>query len=577
MVAGFPESPVAGGKMMRDLQEVDPARFATAALPVLKQLGGQEHPGGDYLVTLLLAAGFLPNALADPQLLGPGEAVAIARTACRIDPQVTIRLAHLLGKSGDDDGAGDSRLLEILEAVASTRSIILPLVARLIDHPSARVRSKAALLIGKGNRNSHWVESQLGQADARVRANAVESLWGIDTAAVRTVLWEAVKDPHHRVAGNALLGLYRLGDPAVIPRILELLSHDSDAFRATAAWLIGESGDPRFMASLVGAALAGRGPARQNAVRALVRIKTKIARTLESARLRVYLSDFRELPDGTRLAHLAVVTGEGLPLQFARATHLVVSEDSHIVTEYRLERLPQVRILATALGIPRFTGDNAWREAVQGAALECLARKRGSDPWVIVKYLPGADLRMELEPVRPVSDRDLLARALAGPGLKASAPCGALAALSLMLLSSIQVPGARRLIFVADAGGSTGAMTLDAYHIYVERILREAQAARAAVHALVRADTSELVRVALKKICPATGGILLRASSQEEVPDLLARLYFSHLDRSQLTWRRPAEAPEPDAAGAPPPEVRVQVYTEQGYGEDRFPPAGSAA
>jgi len=56
-------------------------------------------------------------------------------------------------------------------------SIILPLIVRLTDHPDAKVRSKAALLVGRGKPELGWVRSQLAQQDARVRANAVEALW----------------------------------------------------------------------------------------------------------------------------------------------------------------------------------------------------------------------------------------------------------------------------------------------------------------------------------------------------------------------------------------------------------------
>lgn len=55
--------------------------------------------------------------------------------------------------------------------------------------------------------------ARLGESDPRVRANAIESLWGVDSPEARTLLSFATNDANNRVVGNALLGLYHLGNP----------------------------------------------------------------------------------------------------------------------------------------------------------------------------------------------------------------------------------------------------------------------------------------------------------------------------------------------------------------------------
>src|SRR5581483_2076277 len=125
-----------------------------------------------------------------------------------------------------------------------------PSLVRLLRHPNPHIRSKAVLLIGRGNRSPKWIRQRLVDTDPRVRANAAEALWGVGTEEARDLLHSLVGDSNNRVAGNAVLGLYRLGDCAMITEILELAVHESAMFRATAAWVMGETGDPRFTEAL---------------------------------------------------------------------------------------------------------------------------------------------------------------------------------------------------------------------------------------------------------------------------------------------------------------------------------------
>ena len=51
--------------------------------------------------------------------------------------------------------------------------------------------------------------------DPRVRAGAIEALWHHPNDDTRSMLEAALADPHHRVMGNALVGLYGLGEFAM--------------------------------------------------------------------------------------------------------------------------------------------------------------------------------------------------------------------------------------------------------------------------------------------------------------------------------------------------------------------------
>jgi HEAT repeat protein len=119
-------------------------------------------------------------------------------------------------------------------------------LSRFLNHPSDRVRSKAALMLGRSNWNLTRIESLLASDDHRLRANAVESLWGHRHADVQNILWDATQDPCGRVVVNALLGLCQVGDRKAYSRLAELAETSDPALRSGAAWAMGEIGDPEF-------------------------------------------------------------------------------------------------------------------------------------------------------------------------------------------------------------------------------------------------------------------------------------------------------------------------------------------
>jgi HEAT repeat protein len=162
--------------------------------------------------------------------------------------------------------------MDVLSEIADAARI-MPAIMRMMRHPNPHLRSKAVKMIGRGNRSSKWVQSRLGDADPRVRANAVESLWGVDTPEARALLNGAVTDSHHRVAANALLGLHHLGEPSVPAIVVKMAAHESARFRAAAAWVMGETGDSRFTDALRHLITEADAAVRRRAFAALARIK----------------------------------------------------------------------------------------------------------------------------------------------------------------------------------------------------------------------------------------------------------------------------------------------------------------
>jgi len=331
LLAGFDRNPVAAGKRLHDLLHGDRAGFLAAAVPLLN--GSADTAGRRYLLNLLVASGLLADCLCD-RAFTTAQAAALARMTSTMDNPTDLWLARCLAESqpGKRDDASTTRLLEVLEAILE-RPRAVALLNPLLQHPNARVRSKAALLVGRASRNARWAERQLASPDARVRANAIEALWQGEAESCRPVFRAATRDTNCRVAGNAVVGLYLLGDAESIPLLLELAGHAAPEYRATAAWCMAEIQDPRFLPLAI--QLFGEsGRVRQNALRAISRMRRSLARMREAGTLQVEVVEVACLGGGARRLRVTVAPAQDLA-QLA-ASHFAVTENGHMVRVYHL-------------------------------------------------------------------------------------------------------------------------------------------------------------------------------------------------------------------------------------------------
>lgn len=220
LVDDFQSSSAMFKRDMRRILEKDPAAFLHSACRVLK--ASTKGPGAEHLMELLWSNPVMVGGLTDPALLPLDTAVRFAKEWMKYDSTLDIKLLHMGFPSEATtvqsiDIVRAKRVLAIVSDLPACRHIRLPLV-NLLHSPDPNVRSKAASLYGRTSQNADWVRKRLSETDARVRANAVESLWGTDSTSARAVLKEASRDHHHRVAANALVGLHRIGAYDVIVR-----------------------------------------------------------------------------------------------------------------------------------------------------------------------------------------------------------------------------------------------------------------------------------------------------------------------------------------------------------------------
>jgi hypothetical protein len=219
--------------------------------------------------------GLIPDIyenLCDPGLHTAAEAIAAAKECARADPVFCQRLARtLLDGTHGLPFEKAFRLMEILEEVS--KPLQLSLIVPLLNHPDARVQSKASVLVVKGNADIKWIRKRLRHADSRVRANLLEALWAADPNVSRPVFVEALQDGDNRVMGNALLGLYRLNEAGCVEKIIDMARHPKDEFRTTAVWVMEKTGDARFVPVLSQLLREGGKNLQPKVLRALTRVK----------------------------------------------------------------------------------------------------------------------------------------------------------------------------------------------------------------------------------------------------------------------------------------------------------------
>jgi len=160
------------------------------------------------------------------------------------------------------------RTLEIIRAIAPA-SRIQSVFRAAAECQNARVRSKAVLVLGTAIDSVPLVQRFLADHDGRVRANAIEVLWGRNPAEVGPIFNKAISDLHHRVAANALCGLYAVDQARCLSRIEAFATHMHPRFRSAAAWVIGKLGDRRNVPLLKALLVDKNADVRRSASRAV--------------------------------------------------------------------------------------------------------------------------------------------------------------------------------------------------------------------------------------------------------------------------------------------------------------------
>ena len=587
IISEFEANPMVCSRTLRSMYEQDQTGFFESLLPLLRR--GEDSSGFQYLLTFLLSEGILLKPLCDPGVFTLDEAIAISRRLRQVDSQFDVRLLRsLIHKNGSTSNqeleriagsAAGIRLLEIMSEV-SDGTHLLSTVTRLMSHPDPRVRSKAALLVGRSNKNHKWVQERLGESDARVRANAVESLWGADDAGSRAVFLSALGDENCRVVANAVLGLYRLGDPGSVRLIRQLMSHPDTAFRVSGVWVMGETGDPRFLpmvARLISEPLA---ELRGNAFRAMAKLKKAMAQRTACEPLTVIAGPPRRLENNWNQFGAAVRYQSRQPIPELNITNFAVLEDSALVREYSVRQRGKSEPLAVALAFPRILDRGGPAVDIQDDSIElALRHKRKHDLWMVMKYITASqekprppavaapqprnstsilgletsaqalnagDADLSSVRMRFTANAKALTDAVSSPGLRLACASDLHQATRSLIDAARQMRAARNVILVCQS-------PVDTFTEDVKDQILDANTSGVAVHIISPWPTA-----AMNEFCSRTGGTLLTPQSPDQIPKTLEGLCASLLNTYEVRY-------EPENPGAS--KLRLQVYTDTLMGE----------
>jgi len=231
----------------RRMRQSFPGEIAEACL---RYLGARGLDAAGRQIALWVASetGCL-DPLFDPGCLPLDIGLKATAALREIDPQFLMKF--LRAASALTAAPQLLRALTLLPSLGDY-SAAIPLLRTSSHHADRHVKSKAVKLLCQLRPDKALVERQMLSDDPRVRASAIEALWRVHTPDAQAILHAAQADPHHRVVGNALVGLYLQKDPTAFESMVRLAKHPEPAFRATMAWAFGHIADKRAVPVLEG-------------------------------------------------------------------------------------------------------------------------------------------------------------------------------------------------------------------------------------------------------------------------------------------------------------------------------------
>lgn len=541
----FAQDPARARKALRNLAESAPGAFFQQSLPLLRTM--PSDPGFQYLLAILLSRDLILESICDPELFTCEQSIALSRKLAQLDPGFKIKLTKMI-MDGECESPGIAerparlRFLEIMAAFPDTSPGAL--LSRFLRHRDSRIRSKATLLLGKTNKNSSWVLTQLNDPDARIRANAVESLWSAHGESPRAVYWAALSDPDNRVVGNALVGLYRLGDPTSIALLAGMLEHAETDFQLTAIWAIGETEDPRFHSLLQKLLRTAEPATRGRILRALSKITLRRAR-MAGQSLQLQVAPM-QAESGFRACRVAVRGSNGNPISGLKPTQFAIWENGILASDFDVQFQPRNTPVAVAFALP---DEDAQTPIYDNALRICNSQRAPADRWLILRYQDGAETAPgpSLEPTEALQPDFIHRRPAAGK------PPNITRAMEVLIGSVSGAKGSRHVVVLHRPSDK------QANPVAPLPAMDAARANNITIHVIAESE-----HPVLRQLATGTGGAFLAAADPMQRGQLLQDLYATLNESYSIKYCKPE-------AAAREVSIKLEVYSDEGLAEKTFP------
>ena len=450
-------------------------------------------------------------------------------------------LSEIYGRFFDEDGEA-----------RSDEPIPIAKLVQLFRSSDPRIRSKVARLVGKYSQYQAFVARRLQENDPRVRANAIESLWGVDTPVARRSLEAAVSDSNHRARINAIYGLYLLGNPSAVRLLIRQAKHVSPSFRVAAAWAMGQTADPRFSGIVKELMSDADESVRRVANLSASRIEARVTAEREKPACRVRILRARGPdPDWRTVTVL-------LPREIAasvKPTHFTIEENSQPIFGFEVEHLTARVPLRVGIALPEAKANSTWVVEAEAALKLSLATAGPKDAFAALRY-SSAERKTPYAAgavrVAYTTRSDILSEQMS-----VQVPVvdlqGAVKELADNLFSPAEAQRALLLFAETAPDGS------DALRYCPDQPLSAAlRSKHIPLHVIARADDEG---EALKTAATTHGGIFLAADTPQALQQACATIFNSFTERFEIRY----SSELPFEAGA---TVKVTVYAPNAWGED---------
>jgi HEAT repeats len=267
----FEENPVRAGRELRSALRTDGGAFLSALLNETVFAGNDR--GFRFAIDLLVSSDMVIPAIATPSSTSFVQALRLTRYMLEADGNfLNALLTALMTRQDLADPACTVRVLDLISEcathLANWRSLI-----RIHSDGDAEIKARCAALLARYRFRDEDGLERFRRSDPRIRANIIQTLWGVSQDQANAILQVAVQDEDNRVAGNACLALYNSGDTRALLHLAEMLSSPDPKKKVTAAWVIGQCRDGRFASRLL-EALRGDLPAlRKRSITSLAKLE----------------------------------------------------------------------------------------------------------------------------------------------------------------------------------------------------------------------------------------------------------------------------------------------------------------